>query len=43
MDRRARGIDEIIRQAMREGAFDNLPGKGKPLELIENPYLDREW
>ncbi len=43
MDRKARGIDEIIQQAMRAGAFDNLPGKGKPLELIENPYLDREW
>lgn len=43
MDRKARGIDEIIQQAMREGAFDNLPGKGKPLELNENPYLDPEW
>lgn len=38
-----RGIDEIIQQAMRQGAFDNLPGKGKPLELDENPYLDPEW
>jgi len=36
-------IDEIIQQAMRDGAFDNLPGKGKPLNLDENPYLDREW
>jgi DnaJ family protein C protein 28 len=36
-------IDEIIQQAMQEGAFDNLPGKGKPLNLDENPYLDREW
>jgi DnaJ family protein C protein 28 len=43
MDRKARGIDEIIQQAMQEGAFDNLPGKGKPLHLEENPYLDREW
>jgi DnaJ family protein C protein 28 len=43
MDRKVHGIDEIIQQAMRDGAFDNLPGKGKPLELVENPYLDREW
>ena len=38
-----RSIEEIIQQAMREGAFDNLPGKGKPLDLDENPYLDPEW
>ena len=43
MVRKARGIDEIIQQAMQEGAFENLPGKGKPLNLEENPYLDREW
>jgi len=43
MDHKARGIDEIIQQAMQEGAFENLPGKGKPLNLEENPYLDREW
>jgi DnaJ family protein C protein 28 len=42
-DQKARGIDEIIQQAMQEGAFDNLPGKGKPLNLEENPYLDQEW
>lgn len=43
MNRRARGVDEIIRAAMEEGAFDNLPGKGQPLKLDENPYLDSEW
>lgn len=43
MENKARGIDEIIRSAMRDGAFDNLSGKGKPLDLDENPYLDREW
>ncbi|MEX1247449.1 MAG: DnaJ family domain-containing protein [Anaerolineales bacterium] len=43
MDRKARGIEEIIQQAMREGAFDNLPGKGQPLKLDENPFLDPEW
>lgn len=43
MDRKARGIDEIIQQAMQAGAFDNLPGKGKPLDLNDNPHLDPEW
>lgn len=34
--------DEIIRRAMQEGAFDNLPGKGKPLDLGENPHEPEE-
>jgi DnaJ homolog subfamily C member 28 len=38
-----RGIDEIIRNAMEEGAFDNLRGKGQPLNLDENPNVDPEW
>ena len=25
---------------MEEGAFDNLPGKGKPIDLSENPFED---
>ena len=29
-----------IREAMEEGAFDNLSGKGEPLDLEENPYED---
>jgi hypothetical protein len=29
-----------IREAMEEGAFDNLTGKGRPLNLEENPYED---
>jgi DnaJ homolog subfamily C member 28 len=43
MENKYRGIDEIIRQAMDGGAFENLRGKGKPLNLEENPYLDKEW
>ncbi len=31
-------IDRQIREAMERGAFDNLPGKGKPLDLAPNPY-----
>jgi len=38
-----RNIDEQIRQAMARGDFDNLPGKGKPLDLNENPYEDPGW
>ena len=30
-------VSQAIEEAMREGAFDNLPGKGKPLNLNENP------
>lgn len=36
-------IDDIIRKAMEEGAFDNLRGKGQPMDLDENPYLDPSW
>lgn len=35
--------DEIIRQAMQAGAFDNLAGKGRPLRLEDNPYISEEW
>ena len=38
-----RGIEAIIRKAMEEGAFDNLRGKGKPLNLNENPLVEPEW
>jgi DnaJ family protein C protein 28 len=36
-------IDEIIRQAMEEGKFDDLPGKGKPLNLNQSPHEDPDW
>ena len=38
-----RNIDEQIRQAMQRGDFDNLPGKGKPLDLTQNPHEDPGW
>ncbi len=31
-------VEEKIRAAMEAGAFNNLPGKGKPLNLEENPH-----
>ena len=36
-------VDDLINQAARDGKFDNLPGKGKPLRLRTNPYEDPEW
>ena len=36
-------IEELIRKAMAEGKFDDLPGKGKPLSLDDNPHADPEW
>jgi DnaJ family protein C protein 28 len=36
-------IEEIIRQAMQDGKFDDLPGKGKPLHLDQNVHEDPEW
>jgi len=38
-----RNIDEQIRQAIQRGDFDDLPGKGKPLDLSENPHEDPGW
>lgn len=29
-------MEEVIRQAQNRGDFDNLPGKGRPLELAED-------
>jgi len=33
--------EELIRLAREEGAFDNLPGAGKPLDLGES--YDPDW
>jgi DnaJ homolog subfamily C member 28 len=36
-------IEEHIRRAIEDGQFENLPGKGKPLNLDENSIEDPEW
>ncbi|HSB65973.1 MAG TPA: DnaJ family domain-containing protein [Anaerolineales bacterium] len=37
-------IEDLLRRAMEEGKFDNLPGKGKPLHLGEsNPHANPDW
>ncbi len=38
-----RSADKIIEEAMRLGAFDDLAGKGQPLDLDVNPNADPEW
>jgi DnaJ family protein C protein 28 len=35
-------IDQKIREAMEQGEFDDLPGKGKPIDTSENPFEDPE-
>ena len=36
-------VEEIISRAMQEGVFDDLPGKGKPLNLDQYPHQDPDW
>lgn len=36
-------IDEILRTAMQDGAFDDLPGAGRPLRLDDNPHEHPDW
>jgi hypothetical protein len=40
MDKWESIAERKIREAMAEGAFDNLTGKGQPLNLEEDPYED---
>ena len=40
MDKWETIAERKIREAMAEGAFDNLSGKGRPLNLEEDPYED---
>lgn len=36
-------IDDQIQKAINEGKFNDLPGKGKPLNLDDNPHSDPDW
>lgn len=40
MDRFESFIEKSIREAIEAGEFDNLPGKGQPVDLKENPFED---
>ena len=43
MQKKGHSIDAIIRRAIEDGKFDNLKGKGQPLKLDHNPFIDPEW
>ena len=36
-------IEEHIRRAIESGKFDDLPGKGKPLNLDDDAWVDADW
>lgn len=36
-------VDKTLREAIERGEFDNLRGKGKPLDLNENPFTPTDW
>jgi len=38
LDQWATAASEAIEEAMRQGSFDNLSGKGKPLNLNKDPF-----
>ena len=35
--------EQRIQDAAEAGAFDNLPGKGKPLADVDEPYDENWW
>ena len=43
MNNRKRGIDEIIQNAIKDGAFDQLPGQGKPLDWDQHSPVEDDW
>lgn len=36
-------VDRAIREAQERGAFDDLPGRGKPLPGLDRPHDDNWW
>ena len=43
MNNPPRSLDEQIKKAIENGAFDDLPGRGKPMDLNENPFENPSW
>ena len=35
-------VEDRIRQAQEEGVFDNLPGRGKPLEFEDDSFVPED-
>jgi len=42
MDFFSKIVEDRIQTAQREGAFDNLPGKGKPLKLDDDSSIPED-
>jgi hypothetical protein len=42
MDFLSRIVEERIQKAQKEGLFDNLPGKGKPLQLDDDSRIPED-
>ena len=40
MNRLESFTEKKLREAIENGEFDNLPGKGEPIDLKENPFED---
>lgn len=36
-------VDQRIREGIEQGEFDNLAGKGQPIDLSENPFEEPDW
>jgi DnaJ family protein C protein 28 len=36
-------VERQIVEAQKRGEFDDLPGKGRPLDLTESPFADPDW
>jgi len=36
-------VERRIQEAQEGGQFEDLPGRGKPLDLRENPFVKHEW
>lgn len=40
MDKFESVVDKLIRESIERGEFDDLSGKGEPVDLSENPFED---
>ncbi len=36
-------VERLISDAAERGAFDDLPGQGKPLAILDEPYEESWW
>ncbi len=36
-------VDYLVKKAKAEGAFKNLPGEGRPIDDLDEPYDELWW